>query len=131
MIAETSRPAKVFAIVNDLFFEAKIGEVLRTLGIPIAFAKSEDGLTKRLAEARPILAIVDMGARGVDALAAIGRLRAEDAHVIAFISHVHPEDSKKAKDAGAAECFAKSQLVRELPDVVRKFAGHLAAPPPG
>ena len=48
MVTENPRPAKVFAVVNDLFFEAKIGEVLRTLGIPIAFAKSEDGLSRRL-----------------------------------------------------------------------------------
>jgi CheY-like chemotaxis protein len=129
MVTENARPAKVFAVVNDLFFEAKIGEVLRTLGVPVAFAKSEDGLAKRLAEARPVLAIVDMGARGIDGLAAIARLRAEDAPVIAFISHVRPEDAQAAKAAGATEAWAKSQLVHELPDVVMKYAGHLGCRP--
>jgi CheY-like chemotaxis protein len=122
------RPEKVIAVVNDLFFEAKIGEVLRTLGIPIVFAKSEEGLAKRLAEVRPALAIVDVAARGIDGFAAIERLRAAadpPPPVIAFISHVSPEDGARAKALGATAVYAKSQLVRELPELVRAHAGRL------
>jgi CheY-like chemotaxis protein len=128
MMAENERPRKVFAVVNDLFFEAKIGEVLRTLGIPIAFAKSEDGLAKRLAEARPALAIVDVGARGIDALAAIRRLRAEGAKVVAFVSHVNEEQRAAAEAAGADRVLAKSALARELPEIVEAHAGELRGP---
>jgi CheY-like chemotaxis protein len=123
-------PEKVIAIVNDLFFEAKIGEVLRTLGIPVAFAKSEDGLAKRLAEVRPALGIVDVGARGIDAVAAIRRLRALPAPVVAFISHVQADDAARAREAGADAVYAKSGLVRELPELVMKYAGRLASGPP-
>lgn len=131
------RPPKVLAVVNDLFFEAKIGEVLRTLGIPAVFAKSEEGLARRLAEIRPVLGLVDCGAHGIDGVAAIARIRAaagaepgaEPVPVYAFISHIHPEDAARATAGGATAAFAKSQLVRELPDLVMKHAGHLATLP--
>ena len=116
----------VLLVVNDLFFEAKIGEVLRALGVPAAVAKSEDSLAKRLAEARPALAFVDLGAKGVDGKRAIEALRrtapAGALRIVAFLSHLHPEDAPAARALGADEVLAKSALVQALPDIVKKYA---------
>jgi CheY-like chemotaxis protein len=124
-----AKPATVLLVVNDLFFEAKIGEVLRSLGAPAAVAKSEDALARRLAEERPVLAFVDVGAKGVDGRRAIEAIRraapAGEARIVAFISHVRPEDGDLARSLGADEVYAKSALVRALPDLVRRHAGGL------
>jgi len=121
-------PVRVLAVVNDLFFEAKIGEVLRTLGAPALFAKSEAGLARRLGECRPALALVDMGAKGLDGEAAVRAIRAAHpaAWVTAFVSHVDADAKARALAAGADDAWAKSRLARELPDLVRARA--LGAP---
>jgi CheY-like chemotaxis protein len=121
-----SEPAgTVLLVVNDLFFEAKIGEVLRTLGAPFAVAKSADGVSRRLAESAPAVAFVDMGAKGVDGEKTIEAARAAGAPVIAFISHVDVEAGRRARALGATEVMAKSELARRLPELVRTYAGHL------
>ncbi len=118
-------------MVNDLFFEAKIGEVLRSLGVPACFAKSNQGLEKRLAEGRPALALVDLGARGVDPLLAIQYIRTDAEHgglnvpVVAFVAHVLRGEAEAVRELGVVEIYAKSQLVRYLPEMVKRFAGHL------
>ena len=115
---------KVLLVVNDLFFEAKIGEVLRSLGVPSGTAKSEEGLGKRLAEFRPALAFVDLGAKGIDPGRAIAALRGapglEGLPIVAFMSHVRPEDGALARTLGASEVYPKSELARRLPDIVKK-----------
>lgn len=119
------RSRKVLVVVNDLFFEAKIGEVLRALGAPFSVAKSEEALAKRLAEAEARLAFVDMGGRGFDGARAIEAARAAGARVVAFISHVDVEAGKKARALGAEEVLAKSELARRLSDLVRRYAEEL------
>jgi DNA-binding NarL/FixJ family response regulator len=115
----------VLLLVNDLFFEAKLGEVLRALGVAAAVAKSEDSLRARLSEAPPPLAFVDLGAKGFDGTRAIAAIRAAagpGARIVAFLSHLHPEEAPRARAAGADEVLAKSALVQALPDIVRACA---------
>jgi DNA-binding NarL/FixJ family response regulator len=124
------RPEKVLLIVNDLFFEAKIGEVLRTLGVPWGSAKSEEGIARRLSEMKPALVFIDLGARGVDAARAAGLVRAavapgEAPPIVAFASHADSVEVARGRGLGAAEVLAKSGLVRALPDLVRHYAGRL------
>jgi CheY-like chemotaxis protein len=119
-------PMTVLCVVNDLFFEAKLGEVLRTLGVPAAFAKSAEGLGKRLAATpRPALAIVDVQAKGLDGAEAIRTLAATGAPVIAYFSHVYAEEEERARAAGATEVMTKGELVKRLPDI----AGNLPRAP--
>jgi CheY-like chemotaxis protein len=119
---------RALAAVNDLFFEAKLGEVLRASGVPVAFVKTAEGLERRLEEGRPLLALVDMGARGLDGEAAIRRLRALDAAlpILAFHSHVDEEARARARDAGATDAWAKSRLARELPEWIARHAASAA-----
>lgn len=113
----------VLCVVNDLFFEAKLGEVLRTLGIPAVFAKSADGLAKRLADVpAPALAIVDVQAKGLDGAEAIRRLAATGAPVIAYFSHVYAEEEQRARDAGATQVMSKGELVKRLPEIAAGIA---------
>jgi DNA-binding NarL/FixJ family response regulator len=118
---------RVLLVVQDLFFEAKIGEVLRTLGRPFAVAKSEGALGARLAEGRCALAFVDYEAKAIPGATAIERIRAAagpaGTRIVAFISHVRPEERGLARALGADEVHAKSALVRLLPELVERYAG--------
>jgi CheY-like chemotaxis protein len=125
---------KVLLVVDDLFFEAKIGEVLRTLGVPAAVAKSEDALGRLLAEGETPLAFVDVGARRLSGRRAIEEIRRAapptGTRIVAFVSHVRPEQAQAARALGADDVLARSALVAALPDLVRRYAGAHVAPPP-
>lgn len=129
---ETRRGKGVLLVLNDLFFEAKIGEVLKTLGVPFSIARSNDQLAKRLEEDDPALAIVDLGARGVEPFLAIQYVRTDERYrhlpVVSFGAHVAREQHEEARSLGVSEAVAKSKLDRFLPDIVRRHAPHLLAP---
>jgi len=125
----TERGSKVLLVLNDLFFEAKIGEVLRTLGVPFAIARSNEQFAKRLEEDDPALAIVDLGARGIEPFLAIQYVRTDERWqrlpVVSFGAHVVREQHEEARSLGVSEAVAKSKLDRFLPDIVRRHAPHL------
>jgi CheY-like chemotaxis protein len=131
--APPRKPEKALLIVNDLFFEAKIGEVLRALGVPYAVAKSEDGLVKRLEEIAPALVFLDLGAKGIEPARAVERLRAgvppgaPAPRIVAFAAHADPAEVARGRTIGAEDVLARGGLARALPEIVRRHAGRLAS----
>ena len=73
---QDATPAPVAALVQDLFFSSKIGDTLRHLGHPALVTGRVDEFEEQVQRARPGLALVDLGLRGVDWAAAVRRLRA-------------------------------------------------------
>lgn len=129
----------VVAVIDDLFFQAKVRTALQHLGLAAEIVPNGGGLRARLQEGgAPALAIVDLTLRSGDAVSLIRDARAAEhgrsVPILAFGSHVAVEVQKQALEAGASQVVAKSAFAKRLPQLVRHFVpgsaeGGLASAP--
>jgi DNA-binding NarL/FixJ family response regulator len=111
--------AQVLALVDDLFFQAKILETAKHLGIAVRTSTTGDALLAEIAKEAPKLVIVDLNARGAP-LHAIERVCAvaPGLPLIAFLSHVQTELAQQARAAGCTQVMPRSQFTRELATIL-------------
>ena len=105
---------KVVALVDDLFFQMKLAETAKKLGVEVKVATNGEALMNLMADA-PKLVIVDLNARG-QPLQAIEKLRqtAKDIRVVGFLSHVQRELAAQAQAAGCNEVLPRSSFTQNL-----------------
>jgi CheY-like chemotaxis protein len=111
---------RVLALVDDLFFRAKIVETARLTGVELAcFATAEDLVEEARAHA-PALVLVDLNS-SQDALGAIQQLASGNSMpVVAFLSHVQVDLAESARRAGCTEVMPRSQFSKELPNILAR-----------
>jgi DNA-binding NarL/FixJ family response regulator len=100
--------------MDDLFFQMKLAETARHLGVEVKVAANADALSALLTPP-PKLVIVDLNARS-QPLQAIARVRAEQnaVRVVAFLSHVQTELAAQARAAGCDEVMPRSSFTQNL-----------------
>jgi DNA-binding NarL/FixJ family response regulator len=105
---------KVVALMDDLFFQMKLAETAKQLGVEVKVATTAEALAAELQSA-PRLVIVDLNSRK-NPLAAIETLRASGnrARVIGFLSHVQRELAERALAAGCDEVMPRSSFTQNL-----------------
>jgi DNA-binding NarL/FixJ family response regulator len=105
---------RVVALMDDLFFQMKVAETAKHLGLELKVATNGDAL-QGLLEPAPKLVIVDLNARS-QPIAAIERLRAtqKDLRVVGFLSHVQRELAAQAQAAGCNEVIPRSAFTQNL-----------------
>jgi CheY-like chemotaxis protein len=111
---EAAEMARVVALMDDLFFQMKLAETAKHLGLEVKVASNGDALMELL-EPPPRLLIVDLNARN-QPLAVIERVRAvqKDLRVVAFLSHVQRELAAQAQAAGCNEVMPRSAFTQNL-----------------
>ena len=111
--------AQVVALVDDLFFQAKMTETARRLGIDLKTVGTGEALIEEVTRMNPALIIVDLNAQH-SPLEAIERLRAasKDAKLIAYLSHVHVELAERARAAGCNEVMPRSKFTQNLATIL-------------
>ena len=111
---------RVLALVDDLFFRAKIVETARQTGVELAcFATPQDLVEEALAKP-PALVVIDLNA-GNNPLRAIAQLaRGNSMPLIAFLSHVQTELAEQARQAGCTDVMPRSQFSKELPAILAR-----------
>jgi len=105
---------RVVALMDDLFFQMKVAETAKHLGLELKVATNGEALLGLL-EPAPNLVIVDLNARS-QPLAAIASLRAarKDLRVIGFLSHVQRDLAAQAEAAGCNEVMPRSAFTQNL-----------------
>jgi DNA-binding NarL/FixJ family response regulator len=112
--------SRVLALVDDLFFHAKIMEASRHAGVELCCCATVEALLEQARAGAPALVIVDLNARA-DALQAIARVAAGNSvSVVAFLSHVQTDLAERARRAGCAEVMPRSQFSRDLPAILAR-----------
>ncbi len=111
--------ARVLALVDDVFFQAKIMETARQVGVELVTCTTPDALLAESEHDSPQLVIVDLNARQ-NPIEAIQRLRnpSQDIPLVAFLSHVQTELAELARAAGCRSVMARSQFTRELATIL-------------
>jgi CheY-like chemotaxis protein len=111
--------AQVVALVDDIFFQAKIAEAARHVGVELKAVTTGDALVEEVARSNPGLVIVDLNARQ-GPVEAIERLRAAGATtpLVAYLSHVQVELAERARAAGAREVMPRSKFSQNLATIL-------------
>ena len=105
---------RVVALMDDLFFQMKVAETAKHLGVEFKVVANGEVLSTML-EAPTKLVIVDLNAKS-EPVATITRLRAtqKELPVVAFLSHVQTELAAQAKAAGSTEVMPRSVFTQNL-----------------
>jgi DNA-binding NarL/FixJ family response regulator len=109
---------RVVALMDDIFFQMKIAETAKHLGIEFKVAANADALLGLL-DPPPQLVIVDLNARSrpIDAIVKL-RAAAKDIRIVAFLSHVQRELAEQARAAGCDEVMPRSNFTQNLADIL-------------
>jgi CheY-like chemotaxis protein len=117
--------SRIFAFVDDLFFQAKIQETARKLNVKVEFCKSEKDLTDRIkqnGEEKPSLIIFDMNNVNAKPLTLIPKLKTKlkKTSIIGFLSHVQGDLKQKAHEVGCDMVLPRSAFSQNLPQLLRR-----------
>jgi DNA-binding NarL/FixJ family response regulator len=109
---------RVIALMDDLFFQMKLAETAKHLGVEVKVATTPEAL-QTLLEPPPRLLIIDLNSRS-QPIATIQRLRAEKngVRVVGFLSHVQTDLAAQARAAGCDEVMPRSAFTQNLANIL-------------
>ena len=116
---------RIFAFVDDMFFQAKIQETARKLNVKVEFVKTDKDLGERMklnGEEKPSLIIFDLNNLNAKPLTAIPKLKSKlkKTSIVGFLSHVQGDLKQKAHEAGCDMVLPRSAFSQNLPQLLRR-----------
>src|SRR5579864_7681569 len=104
---------RIFAFVDDLFFQTKIQDTARKLNVKVEFVKNEKDMLERIklnGEEKPSLVIFDMNNANAKPLTLIPKLKSKlkKTSIIGFLSHVQGDLKQKAHEVGCDMVLPRS-----------------------
>jgi DNA-binding NtrC family response regulator len=113
--------AQVLAFIDDIFFQAKLVETAKQLGIEVRTCQTPDALDAEIARAMPNLVVVDLNAR-TNPLDAVSRVQARNREIplIGFLSHVQVDLAERARRAGCREVMPRSKFTDNLATILTR-----------
>jgi CheY-like chemotaxis protein len=118
--------ADVLAVLEDLFFGAKLMETARHLGVPLTLVRPQEEIRSLVRERRPALVILDLQSESARPLEIIRGIKADAelraTRVLGFLSHVQADLRVSAVEAGCDEVLPRSVFTTRLPDILRPYA---------
>ena len=112
--------AEALAFVDDIFFQAKIRETAKLVGVDIRFCTTPDALFAELDKERPNLVVIDLNARNspLDAIARAAIRFRRDMPLVGFLSHVQLDLAEKARLAGCENVMPRSKFTHNLATIL-------------
>jgi len=109
---------RVVALMDDLFFQMKLAETAKQLGVEVKVATNGEAFGELMAS-EPRLVIVDLNARS-QPIAAIEKLRqtSKQVRVVGFLSHVQTALAAQAQEAGCNEVLPRSIFTQNLATIL-------------
>ena len=104
----------VLAVVDDMFFKAKIRAVAEAVGAQISFPRTKEALLERAAQAD--LVIVDLQNQKIDPLSLPSELG--PVRLLGFFSHVEVELQRRAVAAGYEQVVPRSVFARDIAEIL-------------
>jgi CheY-like chemotaxis protein len=117
--------AKILAVVEDIFFLAKIQQTARQMGITVE-SVGPDALQEKLAGNDAHAILVDLNHRSGKAIAVLETVSNDPATrsipVVAFLSHVQTDLAQAARAAGCNRVMARSAFSQQLPMLLQELS---------
>jgi hypothetical protein len=121
-------PTRIFCFIEDLFFQAKIVETAKKLGVKVEFVKGDKDSVSRLtdvAEAdRPTLVVFDLNNLNAKPLTLIPKFKSKlkkATSIIGFLNHLQGDLKLKAVEAGCDTVMPRSAFSQSLPNLLRRY----------
>ena len=121
-------PTRIFCFIDDLFFQAKIQENSRRLGIKVEFLKGDKDSVTRLTDLpeaeRPTLLVFDLNNLNAKPMALIPKLKSKlkkATSIIGFLNHLQGDLKLKAVEAGCDTVMPRSAFSQSLPSLLRRY----------
>jgi CheY-like chemotaxis protein len=117
--------AGVVAVLDDLFFGAKLLEAARRLQVPLILLRAPQDVPTTVRQHRPALLIVDLQSETCAPLEVIRGIKTDPdlraTPVLGYVSHVRDDLMTAAADAGCDEVLPRSAFSARLPDILRRW----------
>ena len=122
-------PTRIFCFIEDLFFQAKIQETARKLGIKVEFVKGSDkDIVTRLVDVpegeRPKLLVFDLNNVNAKPMTLIPKFKnkfKKATSIVGFLSHLQGDLKIKATEAGCDTVMPRSAFSQGLPNLLRRY----------
>jgi len=119
-------PTRIFCFIDDLFFQAKIQETAKKLGIKVEFVKGEKDTVSRILEApeTPTLLVFDLNNLNAKPMTLIPKFKAKfkkATSIIGFLNHLQGDLKLKAVEAGCDTVMPRSAFSQSLPNLLRRY----------
>lgn len=119
-------PTRIFCFIEDLFFQAKIQETARKLGVKVEFVKGDKEAVTRLVDApeTPTLVVFDLNNQNAKPMTLIPKLKAKfkkATSIVGFLNHLQGDLKLKAVEAGCDTVMPRSAFSQSLPNLLRRY----------
>ena len=121
-------PTRIFCFIEDLFFQAKIIETSKKLGVKVEFVKGDKESVSRLtdlAEAdRPALVVFDLNNLNAKPMTLIPKFKTKfkkATSIVGFLNHLQGDLKLKAIEAGCDSVMPRSAFSQTLPNLLRRY----------
>jgi DNA-binding NtrC family response regulator len=113
--------AQVLAFIDDIFFQAKLIETAKQLGLEIRTCQTPEALDAEIAKDAPKLIVVDLNARA-NPLDAVSRVQARGQKIplVGFLSHMQLDLAERARAAGCREVMPRSKFSENLATILTR-----------
>jgi DNA-binding NtrC family response regulator len=113
--------AQVVALIDDLFFQAKLLETAKQVNVELRTCTTPDALAAEIAKDVPRLVVIDLNAQS-NPLEAIERVRASGGEIplIGFLSHVQLDLAQRARAAGCADVMPRSKFTQNMATILAR-----------
>jgi hypothetical protein len=117
----------IYFFIEELFFQAKIQETAKKLGVKVAFLKNDKDVLAELTdgeENKPALIVFDLNNANAKPLTLIPKLKAKlkkSASIVGFLSHLQGDLKAKAVEAGCDVVMPRAAFSQNLPNLLRRY----------
>jgi hypothetical protein len=119
---------RIFCFIDDLFFQAKIQETARKLGVKVEFVKGDKDVVARMIDVpddeRPTLVVFDLNNLNAKPMTLIPKFKAKfkkATSIVGFLNHLQGDLKAKAVEAGCDTVMPRSAFSQSLPNLLRRY----------
>lgn len=117
----------VLAVVNDLFFIAKINDSAKRAGCTVEYSTDRAAVLDKAKAGHPLVVIFDLNLDSAEPLAIIEALKTtpetKSISLIGYLSHIQGDLKVQAQTAGCDMVMPKSAFSVNLPQILKRHAG--------
>ncbi len=117
----------IYFFIEELFFQAKIQETAKKLGVKVAFMKNDKEALAEMTdgeENKPALIVFDLNNANAKPLTLIPKLKTKlkrSASIVGFLSHLQGDLKAKAVEAGCDVVMPRAAFSQNLPNLLRRY----------
>ncbi|HEY2468461.1 MAG TPA: response regulator [Terracidiphilus sp.] len=121
-------PTRIYCFIDDLFFQAKIQETAKKLGVKVEFVKGEKETVSRILDApddaKPTLLVFDLNNLNAKPMTLIPKFKTKfkkATSIVGFLNHLQGDLKMKAVELGCDTVMPRSAFSQSLPNLLRRY----------